>query len=132
LRNFPLIGSSSMSRSNVLNLKVLGPIFWWIWYGHSKRFWSLVCFPFTSLSLSHLRGISPYLNSLLPTYDLSNHLLTISWCCIQFLLDFSLSSSSLRSMFNLCCITRHYLSWIDWAICNKGKKVCVGRMACSP
>jgi len=132
LRTCPFIGSSSLSPSNVLSLKVPGPISRWIWYGTNQRFWNFLYFPLISFYLSHLRTISPSWKSLSPTDDLSNHLLITCWCCIKSLLVFSLSYSSFRSISNLCCITRHYLSWKVWASCNEEKKVWVRKVASCP
>jgi len=132
LRILPLAGGSSMSPSNVLSLKVPNPIFWWILYGPSQSFWKFICLPFISFVLSHLRTISPSWKSLYPTDYLSNHILISSWCWTRFILSLSLSSSSFRSMFNLCYINKHSFNWIEWMICNEGKNVWVGKIASYP
>jgi len=60
------------------------------------RFWNLECFSFGLLILSHLRTVSPTLKFWLQALFLSNYFLTICWRATKFLLNCSLSSSTIR------------------------------------
>jgi len=132
LRIWPLIGRSTLSPSNVPSLNVPGPNFWWIRYEPNHKFWNFVCWTLSSFYFSHLRTRYTPWKCLLPTYDLSNQFLFTSWCHVKFILAFSLSSSGFNNIFNLSCITRKALSWIDWASCREGKKVWVWKVASNP
>ena len=99
LRAYPFTGKVSSYPSKLCRQKEIGPNFSEVTNGPSHRFWNLVCSPFPSQDLSHLRTKSPTLKFLWEAELVLNHLFTICWCWSIFWFACVLTTSNFNKAF---------------------------------
>jgi len=92
----------------------------------------LLCFPFSSCALSHLRTRSQTWKDLCVTKLASKQAFTIYWYLVCVSLAFSISSSSFRICEFLNCKEEEGVSSINWTRANEGRAKCDGMMASFP
>ena len=129
LRAWPFTGKVSGCPSKFCRWKELGPSFSIIKNGPNHKFWNLVCSPFPSWGLSHLRTRSPTSKFLSEAELESNQFLTMNWCWSNFHFAWALTSSNFNKALIRLSKGGQSSSHTLCDNCRDGRRTCGGRIA---
>ena len=132
LKAWPFTGKVSGYPSKLCRQKELGPSFSVITKGPNHRFWNLVCSPFPSWGLSHLRTRSPTSKFLSEAEFELNHLFTICWCWSSLSFACALTSSSFNKALIQLSRGGQSSSWTFCDNCREGSRTWGGRIDSLP